>query len=175
MHRYSDLFPVASSPPCLGGWGGRVALRLPRTLSHNPGVEPGGDFHAASVLSSPVSCQPVMQAGCQQGPLALPAPVTSLPIISEDTLVPCSLLSLSLPGWAAPGNCGGLQRGRESIWGGRSETGAALISQGQLYSGSPVLMRVFMKEVGQQALVHSASKVTSKMADFLRSPSNIYD
>lgn len=41
-----------------------------------------------------------------------------------------------------------------------------MLSQG----GSLMLIREFTKEAGQQALVHSASKVTSKMADFLRSP-----
>jgi hypothetical protein len=56
------------------------------------------------------------------------------------------------------------------MWGGRAGTGAALLSQGQLYSGSLMLMRAFTKEAGQQALVHSASKVTRKTSDFLRSP-----
>lgn len=135
-------------------------------------MEPGGDFHAASVLSSPVSCQPVRRAGCQQGPLALPAPVTSLPMNSEDTLVPCCLLSLCLDLdrhllktmegyiWAGGRLCGEGELGQ----------GTAILSQGQLGLGSLILKRAFRKEAGQQGLVHSASKVVSKMADFLRSP-----
>lgn len=45
-----------------------------------------------------------------------------------------------------------------------------LLSQGQLCLGFLMLIRAFTKEAGQQALVHSASKVASKTADFLRSP-----
>lgn len=100
-------------------------------------MEPGGDFHAASVLSSPISCQPVRQAGCQQGPLALPAPVTSLPMNSEDTLVPCSLFSLclDLDGQLLETMEGYIWAGGRLCGEGELGQGAAILSQGQLGSG----------------------------------------
>ena len=47
-----------------------------------------------------------------------------------------------------------------------AQSGTAMLSHG----GSLMLIREFTKEAGQQALVHSASKVATKIPDFHRSP-----
>lgn len=57
-----------------------------------------------------------------------------------------------------------------SARGSYTQSRTAILSHGQLNSGSLMLMRTFTEEAGQQALVHSAFKVTSKIADFLMSP-----